>query len=130
MAALHAQDSLLHYSDGSLKCKYHRTITPVPANETQKEVTFTFANGTRPLAVSYRQESMLNRLQWLAVPAGDTLQDKLVDVITMKLKPDEKVTWKYLVTAGSEDAPVPVAVEPAALLLMDETLKVSKIKFQ
>lgn len=124
------QDNQLFYPDGRLKCRYHRLVSPDTADVSKAIVTFTFINGYKPLAISYRQESMKNHFQWQYFQVGDTSRDKKVNVITANLPPDKCFTWQYIVYRDKNVPTMPVVVEPAALLLMDEDFDVVKIKFE
>lgn len=123
------QESQLWYPDGQLKCSYNRLLSPDTADASKVMVTFTFVNGHKPLAISYRQESMKNHLQWQYFQTGDTSTDKKVKVITANLMPDESLIWQYCVLKDSLSAK-PIFVEPAALLLMKQDFDVEKIQFK
>jgi len=125
----YAQDGQLNYADGSLKCQYSRIANMDTANTSKVIVTMTFVNGHKPLAISYRQESMKNGFAWQYCQVGDTTQDKMVKVITLNLAPDQSLIWQYAVTNTASNSRS-VTIEPAALLVMDEQFDVSKIKFK
>lgn len=125
----YAQDGQLTYADGSLKCQYSRIANLDTASASKVIVTLTFVNGHKPLAISYRQESMKHDFAWQYCQVGDTTQDKMVKVITLNLAPDQSLIWQYAVMDTTSPTRS-VTVEPAALLVMDEQYDVSKIKFK
>ena len=105
---------------------YKRTIALDTAVKNRLLVTFTFTTGDAPFAISYRQEAMSGKVEWFENQSGEYKKDKFVETITIKLSPEQQVTWQFFYTPKSIPKTGLIEIEKAALLLMDSMLNVSK----
>ena len=110
---------------GNLRYQYSRTSVIDPQNSSVRIVTFVFVNGNAQRAISFRQEAIEGIVSWLETEGGDTGTETIVDFVTANLAPGQSVAWKY--TFSPKQGNSPVALERAAILIMEEDFGTEKI---
>lgn len=112
-------------AQGNLLYQYSRTSVINPQNPSERIVTFTFVNGNAQRAVTFRQESLEGTVSWLETEGGETGTETIVDFVTANLSPGQSVAWKY--TFAPKKGTSPIALERAALMIMEEDFGTEKI---
>lgn len=120
-----AQSNRVTDEKGNLMYEYSRSFEKNPNKSTEVLVTFTFTNGKKQSAISFRQEVLDTRLSWLDTTGGTAGHEESVEFVTANLAPNQTVTWKYAVTTRKKKAPA--ALEKAAILIMNGDYQVEKI---
>lgn len=118
----------LFTSSGAAPSYYTRTIEKDTTNPNRLIITFSFTNGDAHCAVNYRQENLYGTIEWLENEAETHQKETIVESLMTRLQPHQTITWKFLYTVKTmpEGKNRSVEVDKAALLIMDEDLKVSK----
>lgn len=111
-------------TDGKLLYQYQRTVSDPCDTCKEITVTFLFVNGSRPTAISLRQEAFDTHVRWIDIAGGTAGHEDVVEFVTANLEPNQSVTWNYAVSAKKGKVSVP---EKAALLIMDEKYGVEKV---
>ena len=112
-------------AQGSLLYQYSRTSVINPQNPSERIVTFVFVNGNAQRAITFRQESIEGTVRWMETEGGETGAETIVDFVTANLAPGQTIAWKYGVVPKTGTVPVPL--ERAALLIMEEDFGTEKI---
>ena len=120
------KDSILD-TEGNLLYQYERTVEQALENPRKAIVTFYFKNGIEQRAITYRQEKLVSKLEWVKKGKSLVEKEKIVEKITANLKPGEEIEWKLLIEYNTKKRKA--IVEKAALLLMNEQFEVTKIVF-
>ena len=87
-------------------------------------VTFTFST-KKNQAVTYRQETLNGRLEWID-KEGLYKKEGVVEAVTAYLPVNSEITWKYRYIS-TKPANKIINFDKSALLIMDEHLDVKKI---
>ena len=114
---------------GKLIYQYSRSCAKNPANPSEVLVSFVFINGKNQMAISYRQEHFNSGVRWISTAGAHVKIDTLVDALTANISPSDSVVWTFAIEKGVKDKQG-TTVEPAAILLMDDTQEVQKIYFE
>lgn len=120
------KDSILD-TEGNLLYQYERTVEQALENPRKAIVTFYFKNGIEQRAITYRQEKLVSKLEWVKKGKSLVEKEKIVEKIIVNLKPGEEIEWKLLIQYNTKKRKA--IVEKAALLLMNEQFEVTKIVF-
>lgn len=120
------KDSILD-AEGNLLYQYERTVEQALENPRKAIVTFYFKNGIEQRAITYRQEKLVSKLEWVKKGKSLVEKEKIVEKIIVNLKPGEEIEWKLLIQYNTKKRKA--IVEKAALLLMNEQFEVTKIVF-
>lgn len=120
------KDSILD-AEGNLLYQYERIVEQALENPRKAIVTFYFKNGIEQRAITYRQEKLVSKLEWVKKGKSLVEKEKIVEKIIVNLKPGEEIEWKLLIQYNTKKRKA--IVEKAALLLMNEQFEVTKIVF-
>jgi hypothetical protein len=112
---------------GNLLYQYERIVEHASDNPRKAIVTFYFKNGIEQRAITYRQEKLVSKLEWVKKGKSVVKKEKIVEKITANLKPGEEIEWKLQIQYNTKKRMA--IVEKAALLLMNEQFEVIKIVF-
>lgn len=114
-------------TEGNLMYQYQRTVIPPCDTCKGPTINFLFVNGSRPIAISLRQETLDTQVRWVDITGGTAGHEEVVEFVTANLAPNQTVTWSYTVSAKKGKVSSP---EKAALLIMDEKYGVEKVWFK
>lgn len=119
-------------SSGTVGYSYIRTIERDSLNPLQLIITLTFSNGESFRAVTYRQENLYGTIEWIENEAEMYKKETIVESLTTRIHPMKTVTWRcnYIIKSMPEGKDRCVDIDKAALMIMDEELKVEKREFQ
>jgi len=96
-------------------------------SEKPAEILITFVFTTQKnQAITYRQETLNGRLEWLE-KEGVYKKEGIVEAVTTYLPAHNTVTWKYRYIVNTKPADEIITFDKSALLMMDDNLKVEKI---
>lgn len=125
----YSEGGSLYNQFGDFACQYNRIIAINPENPDQLLVTFVFINGNTYTAISYRQERMKGEVEWVS-GAEQVRKEGFVDVVTAKLPPHHVVSWKFKYTCKKSPKSHVAEVDKAALMIMNDNMKISKKIFR
>ena len=114
---------------GNLIYQYSRSCAKNPAKPSEVLVSFVFINGKNQMAVSYRQEHFNSSVRWVATEGAHQKNEAFVDALTANIVPGDSVVWTFAIEKGVKDKQG-TTIEPAAILLMDDTQEVQKVYFE
>jgi len=133
--AIHAQqksgDTIFFQTDtffnclGIPYCYYVQSFEYHNEKNAEIVVTFTFTT-KKNQAITYRQETLNGRLEWLE-KEGVYKKEGIVEAVTTYLPAHNTVTWKYRYIVNTKPADEIITFDKSALLMMDDNLKVEKI---
>lgn len=110
---------------GNLLYQYSSAVERDVEQPNSVRGVFTFINGARPIAISFRQEKFSSRFEWLETVGGTPLEEDKVCAITANLPAEAVVTWSYRLKP-TETAGKTLVAERAALFLMNDQTEIQK----
>ncbi|MDR3047596.1 MAG: hypothetical protein LBU51_08320 [Bacteroidales bacterium] len=116
---------------GHFSCQYNRIIEKDPENKNKIIVTFVFINGDRHHAITYRQENLLGKIEWLETENGTKKQEGVVESLTAFVPSGHILTWKFrctgkIATVGKKKT---IDIDKSSILIMDDNFTIDKKTF-
>ncbi|MDR1758878.1 MAG: hypothetical protein LBR51_08030 [Bacteroidales bacterium] len=114
---------------GDFIYQYSRIITRDTLSPTLLWVTVVFINGNVQAAITYRQEIVNARFEWISTEAGRDYTEGYVKGITAILVPHQVISWRYSYETLAPTANGEVEINRASLLVMNDNLNIDKVLF-
>lgn len=125
-----AEGETVNDAFGNFSYQYNRIITKDTLNLSGVIVTLVFINGNAHTAITYRQEVMNSRINWLKTDNGVLKKEGFVEVVTTSIAPNHIVTWQYSISDKTDKKNSKLYIEKAALLIMNDNFQIYKKIFQ
>ena len=109
-----AQKDSVSDAAGNLLYQYERIVEQASDNPRKAIVTFYFKNGLEQRAITYRQEKLVSKIEWVKKGKSVVKKEGIVEKITANLNPGEAIEWKLQIQYNTKKRKA--IVEKAALL--------------